>query len=174
MCVCVFMRKYVMLAYLTFVTNLLYHTFSLSLSVSLSPSLLPSPLPPSFLPSLFSPSLPPSLPPPLLYYRGLKEGEERINSGKDFPTFIPRTYLWSKRETSPHKLQTSKSDEKPEKPDREGGGGGGGVGSVIEDWKQLQVSQHQSLLVTDTNVVLKTQESEKILNSRYTQFLNDE
>lgn len=72
----------------------------------------------------------------------MEEGEERLSSGKDIPTFIPRTYLWSRRDSTPPKPIAL----------LEGGVGGyfvrgssfgGDVGAIAEEWKQLETSRQR-------------------------------
>lgn len=80
--------------------------------------------------------------------RGLKEGEERLSSGKDIPTFIPRTYLWSRRDSTPPKLIAS----------LEGGARGylmrgsslgGEVSAIAEEWKQLETSRQRVVSIRE-------------------------
>lgn len=85
------------------------------------------------------------------FTRGLKEGEERLNCGKDIPTFIPRTYLWSRRDSTPPKPITS----------LEGGVGGyfvrgsslgGDVSAIAEEWKQLETSRQRLVASRERSV----------------------
>ena len=97
----------------------------------------------------------------------MREGEERLSSGKDVPTFIPRTYLWSRRSATPPKSLS------------EGGGGnfrgqGGGppppfapgiVDEIAREWKQLESSWQQGVVATHRE---KAEPSDKeLLNTRF-------
>jgi hypothetical protein len=77
---------------------------------------------------------------------GLREGEERLRGGKDVPTFIPRTYLWSRRSATPPKSL-------PEGAGGIFGQGGGGppppvapgiVDEITREWRQLESSWQQA------------------------------
>ena len=83
-----------------------------------------------------------------------------MNSGKDVPTFIPRTYLWSRRSSS------------PPKPPVEGTTGGnskwgpvaGVANEISREWKQLESSRHGVTEVRERRDVTDNE----ILNTRLT------
>ena len=111
------------------------------------------------------------------FVRGWREGEERLNSGKDIPTFIPRTYLWSRRDSSPPKSLT---------PAAEGGrknfsftrGSSVEVMAITEEWKQmLQSTRQQQMLASGEGGegerrAKQTRESTSTQKLLYTRFVD--
>lgn len=77
------------------------------------------------------------------FARGLREGEERLTSGRDIPTFIPRTYLWSRSSSSSPKPVAEGGVFKRAVPAPGTGGGGGIVDEITKEWKQLGSSWQQ-------------------------------
>lgn len=88
------------------------------------------------------------LAPILLSFRGMKEGEERLSSGKDIPTFIPRTYLWSRRGSSPPKPITFLEGPGGGNFMR-GSGLGGEVSAIAQEWKQLETSRQRMAAIRE-------------------------
>ena len=101
----------------------------------------------------------------------MREGEERLNSGKDIPTFIPRTYLWSRRSATPPKslLEGAGGKFRPQ-------GGSpltplapGIVDEITKEWKQLESSWQQGM----TTHRERAEPTDKdLLNTRYQETCN--
>ena len=89
----------------------------------------------------------------------MREGEERLNSGKDVPTFIPRTYLWSRRSVSPPKPLSEGTAGNFRPPTVQGVGD-----EIAKEWRQLESSWQQG---TSSNRERAEPTERELLDMRY-------
>lgn len=94
----------------------------------------------------------------------MREGEERLNSGKDIPTFIPRTYLWSRRDSTPPKLVVPLEGVGGDF--RKGAGLGGDFSAIAEEWRRLENSQQKTLASRERKVKHGKDTTQMLLNAR--------
>jgi hypothetical protein len=101
------------------------------------------------------------------FARGMREGEERLRSGKDVPTFIPRTYLWSRRSATPPKSLPEGAGGNF----RQGGGAPpppvapGIVDEITREWRQLESSWQQGVAAMNRGRAEPTDKD--LLNTRF-------
>ncbi|CAI8055663.1 hypothetical protein GBAR_LOCUS30365 [Geodia barretti] len=97
----------------------------------------------------------------------MREGEERLRSGKDVPTFIPRTYLWSRRSATPPKSLPEGAGGNF----RQGGGAPpppvapGIVDEITREWRQLESSWQQGVAAMNRGRAEPTDKD--LLNTRF-------